>query len=140
MQYNYDQQYYDHQYDDAADDQYNDGSYRPGNRESDPLASWQEGAYGELGTGVGLGVGHFSGWWREGAYMEVPICLAESGWDGLAGICRMALNPILIQPPTLDPRLGAITRVAVHIPSGDDDASSSVQAGGTEYADDEDYR
>ena len=41
---------------------------------------------------------------------------------------------------TLVRRAGAITKVAVHVPSGDDDASSSVQAGGAEYVDDDDYR
>ena len=47
LQYNYDQQYYDQQYADGSDNQYDDAQHYTDNQESDPLASWREGAYGE---------------------------------------------------------------------------------------------
>ena len=50
LQYNYDQQSYDQQYQDqqyGGDGQQYDGAYN--DQTADPLATWQEGQYGEWG-------------------------------------------------------------------------------------------
>ena len=80
-QYNYDQEYYDQQYQDA-DPYYADG------QAADPLATWQEGSFGEGGGGP----------WQEGSF-----AFAEE-MHVLAGCVKNLLRDFLFKASPHSPR------------------------------------
>ena len=150
LQYNYDQQSYDQQYQDqqyGGEGQQYDGAYN--DQTADPLATWQEGQYGEAGGGAARGALRRGGVGPRGS--AVRFGMPREGPQLTISCSLLARRPCTyphpglgIDPdidPTHTPSGSVAAKVAVRIPGGDDyddDSSTNLTPGG--YGDEDDYR